>query len=360
MGSFTPDVPQPWIETPLIYSAPLSRSAGCNVFLKLENLQPSGSFKSRGIGNMMIRAVEAAPRDKEVHFYCSSEGNAGLACATTAAAIGRKATIVVPRTAKPFVLAKLRDLDAEIVQVGGSWNEADAHLREVLLVNHDPSGLAVYVPPFNHADIWEGASTLVDEVVRQMKAQRGDGVPIDGIVCNVGGGGLLNGVMEGVERHKAQLGRRTADSEQRTTPKVLAMETEGADCLNKSVQAGDMVTLPAITSIALSLGAKRVSEKSWEWAQRAGEDLTSATVPDAEAAMACVKFLDDSRILVEVACGATLATVYNGGLRKYLGKELNDDQWAQRNVVMVVCGGSNTNLQTVYGYRETYGKSVSF
>lgn len=76
MGSYVPGLPKLYIETPCIPSAELSRAAGCNIYLKLENLQPSGSFKSRGIGAMMSRAL-ASSKTGRAHFYCSSGGNAG-------------------------------------------------------------------------------------------------------------------------------------------------------------------------------------------------------------------------------------------------------------------------------------------
>ncbi|KAK1760849.1 catabolic L-serine/threonine dehydratase [Echria macrotheca] len=353
MGSIPVEPPKPWIETPLVYSIPLSRAAGCNIYLKLENLQPSGSFKSRGIGNMMFLASAAHPAS-EVHFYCSSEGNAGLACATTAATLGRQATIVVPNTARPTVIARLRALGAEVVQTGANWPEADAYLRRTFLdpSRQTPGVHAVYVSPFDHPDVWSGAATLVDEVAGQMRLSHGE-APVDALVCSVGGGGLLNGIMEGLERHKRDISRPGNQM-----PRVLAVETVGADSLNASVRAGKHVTLPAITSIAASLGATRVSDKTWEWASTS-EHLISVTVTDAEAAMACVRFLDDVRILVEVACGATLATVYNGDLRKHVGKGMSDLEWASKNVVVVVCGGSNANLDVLLGYREKYGSKAA-
>jgi L-serine/L-threonine ammonia-lyase len=259
------------------------------------------------------------------------------------------------------MIAKLRELGARVVQTGASWAEADAHLRDALLAPPEPGVRKVYVPPFDHPDVWAGAATLVDEIARDVLAGRvaaadgedGQGAAgvVDAVVCNVGGGGLLNGVMEGLERNAKILGGGVGG---RT--KVLAVETVGADSLNASVRAGELVTLPGITSIATSLGARRVSEKTWEWAQRAGpENLISATVTDKEAATACVRFLDDARILIEVACGATIATAYNGDLRRYLGKGLTDEEWARRNVVLVVCGGSNTSLEILEKYKKTYG-----
>ncbi|KAK3308131.1 tryptophan synthase beta subunit-like PLP-dependent enzyme [Chaetomium strumarium] len=365
MGSYSPDPPKPWVETPLVFSPPLSRKAGCNIYLKLENTQPSGSFKSRGIGNMMLASLSNPPSsssedplataaaDEVVHFYCSSGGNAGLACASTAALLGRHpATIVVPTSTSAFMIAKLRELGAEVVQTGASWAEADAYLREALLVP-EKGVRKVYVPPFDHPDIWTGAASLVDEIARDVMAGRvpGGGGGVDAVVCNVGGGGLLNGVMEGLERYgkimvAGQPGRKT---------RVLAVETVGAESLFASVQAGQLVTLPGITSIATSLGARKVSEMTWEWFQRAGGDLISATVTDQEAALACVNFLDDARILIEVACGATVATAYNGYLRQYLGKGLTDEEWATRNVVLVVCGGSHISLEILEKYKMLYG-----
>jgi len=226
----------------------------------------------------------------------------------------------------------------------------------------------IYVPPFDHPDIWEGAATVVDEIVAQMGTEVNGG--IDAIVCNVGGGGLLNGVMEGLQRYY------TSDISM-PMPKVLAVETIGADSLNASVKAGELVRLPGITSIATSLGATQVSEKTWEWARRychlggTGEQSTgsekergkmiSTTVTDAEAAMAAVRFLDDARIMVEVACGATLAMAYNGGLRKHLGGDgLSDAEWANVNVVLVICGGSNVTFDILNWYKERFGREVTF
>jgi L-serine/L-threonine ammonia-lyase len=309
---------------------------------------------------MMLNALSAPSPSPDhengpVHFYCSSGGNAGLACATTALTLSRPATIVVPTSTSPFMVGKLRELGAAVVQTGASWAEADAYLRETLLAPEEPGTRKVYVPPFDHPDVWTGAATLVDEVVADMVVAGGrysGRGGVDAVVCNVGGGGLLNGVMEGLERNAKVL----VGSSGGKMPRVLAMETVGAESLYASVQAGELVTLPGITSIATSLGARRVSEKTWEWAKRVGEEgMVSATVTDREAAMACVRFLDDARILIEVACGASVAPVYNGDLRRYLGKGLTDEEWATRNVVLVVCGGSNTSLEILDKYKATYG-----
>ncbi|KAF5006397.1 hypothetical protein FDECE_7213 [Fusarium decemcellulare] len=338
MGSLGSDAKLPWIKTPCIESPQLSRVAGCNVYLKLENLQPSGSFKSRGIGNLMTRAAASAPGP--VHFYCSSGGNAGLACAKSAISLGQRATIVIPTIITELMKGKLLDLGVEVHQVGKNWAAADKYLREELLAN-DPSG--VYVPPFDHPHVWDGASTIIDELREQL-----DGT-IDAVVCSVGGGGLVNGLMQGVENHPWS----------GTKPAVLAVETEGTDSLNASVRAGEHVTLPEITSIATSLGATRVSEQTWKWSQHPGGTMQSIVVSDADATISSVRFADDARHLVEVACGAALAPVYRGDLRTLLGKGLSDEEWSNKNVVLIVCGGSNVTLDMLQKYREKYADEAA-
>ncbi|RFU78817.1 serine family amino acid catabolism [Trichoderma arundinaceum] len=331
MGSISSDATLPWTKTPCVPSPQLSRVAGCNIHLKLDNLQPSGSFKSRGIGNLMIHAVASSG---DVHFYCASGGNAGLACASSAAALCKPATIVIPVTTSELMKNKLLDLGAEVFQVGKNLHAADQYLRENLLAK-DPRG--VHVPPFDHPHVWDGAATIVDELRDQLE------VPIDGIVCSVGGGGLFNGLMRGIETFRWS-GRK---------PHVLTVETAGADSLNACIQANAHVTLPEITSIATSLGVSRVSEETWKWAQ--APNTQNFVVSDADAAISCVRFADDARLLVEVSCGAALAAVYRGDLRERMGKGLTDAQWAEKNIVVIVCGGSGVTLRTLDQYREKYG-----
>ncbi|KAI4246505.1 MAG: hypothetical protein L6R40_001868 [Gallowayella cf. fulva] len=325
----------PWIETPLIESSALSKAAGCRIFLKLENLQPSGSFKSRGIGALLLHSLVSHRNPDVVHFYCSSGGNAGLACVTAARSLNCPATVVVPLTTKPLMIAKLKTAGAyEVIQVGEDWQEADTYLRERLLKN-DEGG--VYVPPFDHPEIWEGHSTLVSEVARQLRDQGLEGADV--IVCSVGGGGLLCGVLLGLERQPSGWSKNC---------NVLALETEGAQSLHKSLQQGQLLTLPRITTIANSLGATRVAQKAFDLARQ--HHIKSAVLSDAEAAMGCWRFADDERIIVEPACGINVAVCYDGRLKKLLPELTSESK-----VVIVVCGGSNVTVETLMAYRKEYG-----
>lgn len=317
----------------------LTRRASSNVYLKLESLQPSGSFKSRGVGNLLMRAILAHGPQKPIHFYCSSGGNAGLACATAALTFNRQATIVVPVGTSELMLQKIVDLNANVVVHGQHWSEADAYMRTELL-DQDPNG--VYVPPFDHPDIWEGNGSLVNELEEQMRSVGG----YDALVCSVGGGGLFSGLMDSLDRHGRLAGGHGAPA------KVLALETEGADSLALSLKRKELSQLGSITSIATSLGAIQVAKKAFEWAQR--PEVTNCVLSDAEAAIASVCFADDERMLVEPACAVSIATAYNGKLAE-LYPELTPEEFAKLNVVIVVCGGSKVTLQILEEYRQKYG-----
>ena len=233
------------------------------------------------------------------------------------------------------MVAKLKAAGASaVVQIGESWKEADTYLREELL-KKDTGG--VYVPPFDHEEVWEGNSTLVAEVSQQLK-DRGEGNGgADAMICSVGGGGLLCGIVLGLLQQP--WGHNC---------KVLALETEGADSLNKSLRAKEQITLPKITSIATSLGATRVAEKAFQLAHN--PQVMSTVLSDAEAAMGCWRLADDERMIVEAACGVNAAVCYDERLKKLL-----PDLQPESKVVVVVCGGSNITLETLMAYRREYG-----
>ncbi|OBT98304.1 hypothetical protein VE01_03226 [Pseudogymnoascus verrucosus] len=338
MGSITPPVSPSyqklWRETPCIESRALSQVAGCRIFLKLDHLQPSGSFKSRGIGHLISLA---STRTSNPHFYCSSGGNAGLACATACLTLGHPCTIVVPAATMSFMVAKLRALGATVHQAGRNWKEADNFLRESVMGRGSHSGEEVYVPPFDHPDIWEGASSLVPELERDMKSVGG----YDGVVCSVGGGGLLVGIADGLR----QAGRTKQVG-------ILAVETEGAASLATSLEAGKVVTLPGISSIATSLGCVKVADRAYEVACQEGVQV--AVLSDAQAAMGSVRLADLERIMAEVACGVSVAACFDGSLRRGLGRGCGDEEWKEKKVVVVVCGGSIVSTGLLEEYRAMY------
>ena len=135
-------------------------------------------------------------------------------------------------------------------------------------------------------------------------------------VCSVGGGGLYIGIVQGLQRHGL------------VHVPVVAVETIGCDSMCSSVQQQQHVTLPAITSIATTLGAKKIADKAWQLCR--SHPTRCVRVTDAAAVRACHRFLDDHRVLVEPACGAALAAIYDAA------SELQ----GFKCVVVIACGGS--------------------
>ncbi|KAJ5156736.1 Serine dehydratase-like [Penicillium capsulatum] len=343
MGSLAPSDQKtfktPWIETPLVESACLSRAAGCRVFLKLENVQPSGSFKSRAMGNQILSHLQNPEyANRRVHFFASSGGNAGLAAVCAARSLGYPCTVVVPVSTKPLMVEKLQAAGAaDVIRHGENFFEAGAYMKDVIMKNTvegEEDVVKIALHPFDNQPIWEGNSTLIDELEKQLPAAanaeeeevyRGRALPLDAVLCSVGGGGLLNGLVMGLEKRRSQKHHNgfssstghayidTASAETRTTavPKqpspihLLAIETAGTDSLAAAIAKNSLVSLPKITSQATSLGAIRVSETTFQYAVAPppGIKVHSTVLSDADAARGVLRLADDERLLVELACG---------------------------------------------------------
>jgi L-serine/L-threonine ammonia-lyase len=298
--------------TPLWRSDPLSHALGEEVWMKMDCFQPVASFKIRGLGHTCQEAVRQGAK----RVVSSSGGNAGFATAYACRELGVPATVVVPRTTPESMRAKIRSMDAEVVEHGEAWDDAHAHATGLA---SDPE--VAYVHPFDHPTTWEGHASVILEAAEQGPSP---GV----VVVAVGGGGLLCGILEGMRR----VGWGTVP--------VLATETEGAASFKAAAEAGELVTLDAIRSVAKTLGALTVTPKLLEWKKR--HEIVNYTMTDREAVDACFRFLDDHRVLVEPACGAALAPIYDRC--EYLR--------GRGPVLVEVCGGAGVNLELLQGWRR--------
>jgi len=308
-------------------SAPSPHTRTCQVTLKMEALQVSGSFKDRGISHMI--QTLATPAIKRV--ICSSGGNAGNAVASACEQLGLPCDVYVPETTLPMMIAKIQKRHMTNVHVGGAnWNAANQRALEALRGVGD-SGL--YVPPYDHPLIWEGNSTMIDEILQDCGGDPSKFPRV--IVLSVGGGGLLRGVQLGLER----LGLASHTQ-------IFAVETTGTASFAAAKKAGKVVSLEKIDSIASSLGALSV----------VGDTLTSSVkttsfvVSDAEAVDACYEFVNESRMLVEPACGAALAMT--NPRRKHVFEGIE-------SAMFVVCGGSAISLDMLEAYRQKVGTAPS-
>lgn len=299
------------IETPLVESRALSIGTGRTVWLKLETVQPPGSFKIRGIG---LACQEYARRGAK-RFISSSGGNAGIAVAYAGRQLSTPVVVVVPTTTTETAKALIRQEGAEVIVHGSSWHDANA-LALSMVEDSD-----AFLHPFDDPLIWQGHASMIDEVAASA-------VRPDVVVLSVGGGGLLSGVVEGLQRNDW------------SDVPVIAAETVGADAFAQSVRNGYRVEMAAITSIATCLGAAQICEQAFVCSKT--HAVRSVVVTDRAAVSACQRFLADHRTVVEPACGASLAVIYDQA------PELEDFE----SVLVIVCGGVAASVEQLQAWSD--------
>ncbi|XP_059490604.1 serine dehydratase-like [Neocloeon triangulifer] len=310
-----------FIETPLIYSNKLSKLVGGDIYLKLENDQPSGAFKLRGNGYHSQKEVERGCK----RLITASGGNTGMAVTRAGQVLGVPVTVFIPKSTPQMVIDVLREQGAEVTVHGDNFGMAnDRALEEA-----KKPGCS-YIHPYIHPETWQGHSTMVDEIAKQL----GQGVRPGCFIVSVGGGGLAKGVLTGIERHG------WAD-----VP-VIGVETEGADCLRKALEAGKPVELAEITSIAVTLGAKMILTELFDELPKF--NFIPHVVTDKQAVQSCVRFADDHRILVEPSCGAALSVIYFDLLKELIPKGIKGP------IVVIVCGGSGVSLTLLQKWAQQF------
>ena len=294
-------------QTPVIHQQRLSQQAQKQILLKMECWQPTASFKIRGIG----LACQHYASQGVKHFVCSSGGNAGYAVAYAARQLNIPATIVVPETTPDYTRELIEEQQAEIIVFGKLWDEANQH---VLQLAEQPDTALIH--PFDDPLLWQGHASIVTELKQQIEKP-------DVIVLSVGGGGLLSGVIKGLM------------TEGWGDIPIVAVETEGAASFNAALAAGEPVTIDKVNTIATSLGAKQVAKQAVSAAVE--HSVHAITVTDQQAMAACLAFANHQQVIVEPACGATLASIYcvDQVLEPY------------DNVLAIVCGGTTTDFSTL-------------
>tara|TARA_R110002110_G_scaffold121431_2_gene297174 strand:- start:7312 stop:8256 length:945 start_codon:yes stop_codon:yes gene_type:complete len=306
------------IHTPLLHSHELSHITGRNIYLKMEALQPTGSFKDRGIGQL----CQYFSAQNFNGFVSSSGGNAGISVAYTGKKLGCDVKIFVPRNTLELNIKKMRNEGAEVTVIGDNWDQTNIHAKKIAQ-NLDYA----YIPPFDHPVIWQGYESIVDELKIDLDK---DNIKPDAIITSVGGGGLFCGLVQGLQKHEWS---KTA---------IITAETIGAASLATSYQKNKHITLSKIDTIATTLGAKQICKQAFNNLQAL--TVMPQTLSDKQAVSACLQFANDNRVLVEPSCGAALAVPYNNF------PILNNF----KTVVIIVCGGSGVSLKLLADWKKRF------
>lgn len=282
--------------TPLEHSATLSSILGTNVFVKQELFQKTGSFKVRGAFNKLLSSSKG---DLAKGVVAVSGGNHAQAIAYASSVLGLDAVVLMPNSTPQNYVDATRGYGARVEltpTIADAFAEIDRYRSEG----------RVFVHPFDDELVMAGQGTLGLEIV--------DDLPeVTDVVVSIGGGGLMTGVASAIKARKPDV-------------RIWGVETVGADAMAQAMAAGHPVTLPAITSIAKTLGAPAVSESTLAGAQQFLESVTVVT--DADAVSALRLILERLKLLTEPAASCTLAAAQQ--LKSNFGA----------NVVLIFCGGN--------------------
>lgn len=308
------DLVSPYVRrTYLERSESLSRDLDTSVFVKYELFQRTGSFKVRGAFNKLLNMSD---EERARGVVAVSGGNHAQAVAYASGKLGVDAVIVMPEnTPKVYLDATLGygatvDLQPTIADAFKAMAEYESKGR---IVMH----------PFDDPLIIAGQGTVGLEIIEDVP-------DVTDVFVSIGGGGLAGGTAVALKDANPNI-------------RVWGVETEGADAMSRALEAGEPVTLPAITSIAKTLGAPYVTESTLELVSGLLEKVI--VVPDSEAVDAMKFILERLKVMTEPAAACTLAAA-----RRLKGSFKPNDK-----VVLIFCGG-NTGVDDLCGYVRDFSK----
>lgn len=263
--------------TPLDYSTTFSRIAGNELYLKLENLQKTGSFKVRGAYN---KIASLTPEEKARGVIAASAGNHAQGVAFSSAQAGIESTIVMPAGAPLSKVQATESYGARVILHGQSFDEALAHTYVV----QQETG-ATFLHPFDDDRVIEGQGTIGLEILEQLP-------DVDAILCPVGGGGLIAGIAAAVKTVR---------------PDVQIYGVQSAACagMHASRCAGAVTAVTSAGTIADGIAVKKPGTLTFDLVQQYVDDIF--LVEDIEISRTMLYLLERSKLLVEGSGASALA-----------------------------------------------------
>ena len=288
--------------TPIERSKSFSVMSEADVYLKLENLQSTGSFKVRGA---YYKIKNLTPDEVAKGVLCASAGNHAQGVAYAATSLGVKSTVFMPVFAPPLKVIATRAYGAEVVLTGDTFDDAFAAAVEF----GEKTG-ATFVHPFNDPYIIAGQGTIGLEIFDQLR-------DVQDVLVPIGGGGLIAGVAIALKQLNPRI-------------RIIGVEADGAQSMKASIEKGEVVTLNSANTIADGIAVKSPGNLTFDVTRRLVDELV--TVNDAEMARTAYLLLQRTKILTEPAGVAAMAAV--------LFQKTN---LKGRKVVPIISGG-NANM----------------
>jgi threonine dehydratase len=265
--------------TPCSRSEMLSRQTGQNIFLKLENLQMTGSFKERGALN---KIATLTPEQSKRGVIAASAGNHAQGVAYHATQRGIRSVIVMPLTTPLVKVQATRNFGAEVVLHGANYDEA---CHESLRLC-DAEGMT-FIHPFDDPVVMAGQGTIGLELLEQID-------PLEAVVVPIGGGGLIGGVA-------------CAIKESRPEVRVIGVQTSRLPSMKAAIREHHPITLEPATTIADGIAVRRAGDITYPVVTRYVDEIV--TVDEDEIASAILTLLEREKTLAEGAGAAALAAI---------------------------------------------------
>ena len=288
--------------TSLIHSKTFSKMAGAEIFMKLENLQTTGSFKVRGAFNKLYHLTD---EEKKHPIVAASAGNHAQGVAYSASQLGLKSIIFMPSFAPPSKVNATKGYGAEVVLTGDTFDDAYAASQE-----YCKEKKGTYIHPFNDEKIIAGQGVVGLEIFRQLPE-------VDTVIVPIGGGGLISGIAIALKEINPNI-------------KIIGVEAEGAASMLASKNSNEVLTLPHCHTIADGIAVKRPGELTFSIVKELVDDLI--TVSDKELAHTTYLLLQRGKLLAEPSGAAAIAAAI-----------FKKSSVMGKNIVPVVSGG-NVNL----------------
>ena len=263
------DVKKVTLETKLIFSDYWSNMTGNKVYLKPENLQRTGAYKVRGA---YYKITTLSDEERSKGLITASAGNHAQGVAYAAKCYGVKATIVMPTSTPLIKVNRTKALGAEVVLHGNVYDEAYEKALELAKEN----GYTL-VHPFDDLDVATGQGTIAMEIIKELPT-------VDYILVPIGGGGLATGVSTLAKLLNPKI-------------KVIGVEPAGANCMQESLKAGHVVTLPGVNTIADGTAVKTPGEKIFPYISKNIDDII--TVPDEDLVVSFLDMVENHKMVVE-------------------------------------------------------------
>ncbi|MBK9069821.1 MAG: threonine ammonia-lyase [Myxococcales bacterium] len=286
--------------TPCTQSLPFSRLTGLAAYLKLENLQATGSFKDRGSLNKMLQLSDA---ERARGVIAASAGNHGQSVAYHAKRLGLKATIVMPENAPMIKILSTREHGAEVVLRGFGYDDAFAEAS----ARQQRDGLT-FIHAFDDDEVIAGQGTVGLELLEQVPE-------LEAVVVPVGGGGLIAGIAIAV-KHK------------RPGIKVIGVQTQRVPSASASLSAGAPVTLAPALTLADGIAVRRTGDRTLPVLASHVDEIV--TVSEDEIANAILLLLEREKTVAEGAGAVAVAAAVNQRTSLPLGCK----------TALLVCGGN--------------------